>query len=120
MVSGGCVKTAVSRAIRGELFLPPVSVRAVATAPKYRRLLGEKIRLYRRLSRLTQEKLAEKADLASTYISDIEGGRENISLDALYRIAESMGVGLEDLFAGIMATPLYRTVELPLLNRKQI
>jgi transcriptional regulator with XRE-family HTH domain len=70
----------------------------VPSVPKHRRLLGQKIRLYRRLSRLTQEKLAEKANLAPTYISDIERGRENISVDALHRVAESLGVGLEDLF----------------------
>jgi len=66
--------------------------------PKHRRLLGQKIRLYRRLSSFTQEKLAEKAQLAPTYISDVERGRENISVDALQRIAHALGIGLEDLF----------------------
>jgi len=72
----------------------------VPSVPKHRRLLGQKIRLYRKLSGLTQEKLAEKAELAPTYISDVERGRENISVDALQRTAKALGVSLADLFRG--------------------
>jgi len=36
-----------------------------------------------------------------SYISDVERGRENISVDALRRIAKALDVGLEDLFGGI-------------------
>jgi transcriptional regulator with XRE-family HTH domain len=56
------------------------------------------VRLYRRLSHLTQEKLAEKARLAPSYISDVERGRENISVDALARVAKAVGIELEDFF----------------------
>jgi transcriptional regulator with XRE-family HTH domain len=54
--------------------------------------------LYRKLNRLTQEKLAEKAELAPSYVSDVERGRVNISVDALQRIARAFGVALRDLF----------------------
>jgi transcriptional regulator with XRE-family HTH domain len=47
---------------------------------------------------MTQEKLSEKAELAPTYISDVERGRENISVDTLARIAKALGIELEDLF----------------------
>jgi len=47
---------------------------------------------------LTQEKLAEKAELAPSYISDVERGCVNISVDALQRIAKTLGVLLRDLF----------------------
>jgi len=47
---------------------------------------------------MTQETLAEKAQLAPSYLSDVERGRENISVDALARIACSLGVELRDLF----------------------
>jgi transcriptional regulator with XRE-family HTH domain len=50
---------------------------------------------------LSQEKLAEKADLNTTYISDVERGVENISLDALIRIATALKVSLADLIHGI-------------------
>jgi len=64
----------------------------VPTVPRHRQLLGEKVRLYRKLSRLTQEQLAEKAELAPTYLSDVERGRENSSVDVLNRIAKALAV----------------------------
>lgn len=61
-------------------------------------MLGKRIRFYRRLNGLTQEKLAEKAELVPSYVSDVERGRVNISVDAVHRIARAFGVGLRDLF----------------------
>jgi len=78
-----------------------VSVWFVSGLPKHRRVLGQNVRLYRRLSALTQEQLAEKAQLAPTYISDVERGRENISVDAVARISEALDVPLADLFRGL-------------------
>jgi len=63
--------------------------------------MGQNVRLYRKMSGLTQERLAEKAELVPSYLSDIERGRETISVDALARIAKSLAVRLEDLFRGI-------------------
>ncbi|HWD92914.1 MAG TPA: helix-turn-helix transcriptional regulator [Verrucomicrobiae bacterium] len=68
---------------------------------RHRKILGEQVRLYRKLSRLTQEKLAEKAELVPTYISDVERGSVNISVDALVRIAKALNVELADLVRGI-------------------
>ncbi|HEY3932681.1 MAG TPA: helix-turn-helix transcriptional regulator [Verrucomicrobiae bacterium] len=70
----------------------------VPTGPRHRQILGKRIRLYRKLNRMTQETLAEKAELAPSYISDVERGRVNISVDALQRIATAFGLGLHDLF----------------------
>jgi transcriptional regulator with XRE-family HTH domain len=70
----------------------------VPAIPRHRRILGENIRAHRKASGLSQEKLAEKADLHSTYLSDIERGAENISVDALARIAAALRISLRDLF----------------------
>ena len=70
----------------------------VQSVPRHRRILGQKVRLHRKLNGFTQEKLAEKADLAPTYISDIERGRENISIDAVARIAKALRVELDEMF----------------------
>lgn len=70
----------------------------VPTGPRHRQMLGKKVRFYRKLNHLTQEKLAEKAELAPSYISDVERGQVNISVDALQRIAKAFGIGLRDLF----------------------
>lgn len=47
---------------------------------------------------MTQEMLAEKAELTPTYISDVERGRVNISLDALHRLAKAFNIEIGDLF----------------------
>jgi transcriptional regulator with XRE-family HTH domain len=43
------------------------------------------------------EQLAEKADLSWPYLSEIERGRENISLDKLVRLAQALNVKLATL-----------------------
>jgi transcriptional regulator with XRE-family HTH domain len=72
----------------------------VPSVPHHRKTLGRKIRFFREQNRLTQEKLAEKAELAPSYISDVERGRENISVDTLHRIAKALGVHIRELFEG--------------------
>lgn len=70
-------------------------------SPKHRLILGQNIRHYRQRAALSQEKLAEKAELSTVFINRIEAGKENISVDALQRIAKSLGTSLCDLFEGI-------------------
>ena len=69
--------------------------------PKHRKILGENIRTHRRNLGWSQEKLAEKADLHHNYIGDIERGEENVSVDALVRIAAAMKVNLSDLVRNV-------------------
>jgi transcriptional regulator with XRE-family HTH domain len=64
---------------------------------KHRRLFGEAVRFHRKRAKLSQEKLAEKASLSTVFISHIERGVENISLDAIARIAKALGVRVRDL-----------------------
>ncbi len=68
--------------------------------PKHRKVLGGNIRTYRRRLKWSQEKLAEKADLHRNYIGDIERGEENVSVDALSRIASALNARLSDLVRG--------------------
>jgi DNA-binding XRE family transcriptional regulator len=73
----------------------------VVKIPKYRKVLGENIRTYRKNLNWSQEKLAEKAELHHNYIGDIERGEENVSIDALKRIAAALAVQLGDLVRGV-------------------
>jgi transcriptional regulator with XRE-family HTH domain len=73
----------------------------VTVIPRHRKTVGEAIRFYRRKARLTQEKLAELAELHPTYIGDVERGEYSISLDPLYRIAKALKVRVRDLVANI-------------------
>jgi len=52
-------------------------------------------------SQLSQEKLAEKADLSYKYLGEVERGQVNISLDSLTRIAKALGVRVRDLVADL-------------------
>ena len=45
--------------------------------------------------------MAEKAELHHNYIGDIERGEENVSVDALMRIATAMKVRLTNLVDGL-------------------
>jgi XRE family transcriptional regulator, regulator of sulfur utilization len=69
--------------------------------PNHRRILGETIRLYRQHAELSQEKLAEFADLNPKYLSEVERGRKNVSVDALGRLAKALKVSIHDLTKGI-------------------
>ena len=69
--------------------------------PTHRRVLGQNISAYRKRARLTQEKLAEKADLSVVFISLVENGWRELSINALRRIAKALNVRLEDLVRGV-------------------
>jgi transcriptional regulator with XRE-family HTH domain len=54
--------------------------------------VGRVIRKYREGAGLSQEALAAESGLHRTYISLVERGHRNISVDALSQIAEALGV----------------------------
>jgi transcriptional regulator with XRE-family HTH domain len=66
---------------------------------KHRRLLGEAVSAKRQKAGFSQEKLAEKADLSTVFISRIERGVESPSVDNLAKIAKALGVRVRDLVA---------------------
>jgi transcriptional regulator with XRE-family HTH domain len=67
---------------------------------KHRRLLGEAIRAARKAAGLSQEKLAEKADLSTVFISRVERGKESPSVDNLANIARGLGTRVRALVSG--------------------
>lgn len=73
----------------------------MAHAGKHREIVGSNIRTCRTNAGLTLEQLAEKADLSWPYLSEIERGRENISLDKLARLAQALNVKLSKLFENL-------------------
>ena len=60
--------------------------------------VGERIRTIRKTRGFTQETLAERTGLQSTYISDVERGDRNISLETLEKIIEALEIEAFDLF----------------------
>jgi len=64
-------------------------------------ILGDAIRKQRAKAGLSQEALAEKADLHPVYVGKIERGEQWISLHALLRIAKAVDVRVRDLVKGL-------------------
>jgi transcriptional regulator with XRE-family HTH domain len=60
-------------------------------------LFGRRLRELRKARGLTQEALAEAADLSGNYISDLELGLKVPSLTILVRISEALDIGTPDL-----------------------
>jgi transcriptional regulator with XRE-family HTH domain len=67
---------------------------------QHRRLLGETIRAKRKKAGFSQEKLAERADLSTVFISRVERGKESPSVDSLVKIAKALRTHAHDLVSG--------------------
>jgi len=63
-----------------------------------KRVLGRRLKTLRKRAALTQEDLAERAGINPKYISGIERGRENPTLDTLLRLARELRVQPVELF----------------------
>src|SRR5438874_9351416 len=62
---------------------------------------GMALRARRKQLGLTQAALADATSLSRSYISDVERGRESISLDRAERLAQALDVHLADLLAEV-------------------
>ena len=65
--------------------------------------LGKNVRAAREKNGLTQERLAEIAELDPTYISGIERGLRNPGIRNVARIAQALGITTAELCKGIEA-----------------
>jgi transcriptional regulator with XRE-family HTH domain len=63
-----------------------------------RKRLGRRVKDLRRLRKYTQEQLAERVEINPKYLSSIERGEENPTLDLLIRLAKGLQVELYELF----------------------
>jgi transcriptional regulator with XRE-family HTH domain len=60
--------------------------------------IGKRIKELRKARSLSQERLAELLEISPNYLSGIECGRENPTLDLLLRLATSLKVDVAALF----------------------
>lgn len=65
------------------------------TSPQRR--FGEVIRAERRRQGLTQEELADRSGLSAVFVSDIERGVENASLETISKLASGLRTKIGDL-----------------------
>jgi len=60
---------------------------------------GDAVRKFRTASGLSQEKLAERANVHRTYLGDVERGLRNVALVNMHRIAAALGLPLSSLIS---------------------
>lgn len=60
--------------------------------------LGRKISRVRREKDMTQEQLAEKVGVSTTWIGYIETGYRRPNLKMIYRIARALNIKVKDIF----------------------
>ena len=63
--------------------------------------IGHAVRAVRRDRGLSQEHLADICGLHRTYVSDIELGKRNVSLENIEKIAAAFNMSITELFAEV-------------------
>ena len=59
---------------------------------------GTSVKAWRKRLGISQEELAERAELHRTYVSDVERGARNLSLESITRVARALDISVADLF----------------------
>lgn len=77
------------------------------------KILGQRIRNYRTLQGLSQEKLAELAGCHPSYVGQIERGEKNATIESIEKIAVALNVSLSKLFEKL-GTTANETPNIPL------
>ena len=67
------------------------------------KFLGDRIRSARKDCGLTQQALADQADLAVKTIQDVERGRKNTTYETLCQLIERLGISPNSLFPSQMS-----------------
>src|SRR4051812_26018810 len=75
--------------------------------------LGERVRAWRNAQGMTRKQLAEASGVSERYLAQLEGGRGNISVLLLRRVARAMRVTVEEL---VREEPAARTARIALLG----
>jgi len=60
--------------------------------------VGLRIRQLRKEQELSQEALGYKAEVDRTYVTDVENGRRNVSVEILERLIKALGVSIAEFF----------------------
>lgn len=63
--------------------------------------LGKRIVEARKQKGMSQEQLAVKSEIDRSHMGFIEQGRRKPTLSTLYKIANTLGISLEQLFKGL-------------------
>ncbi len=67
--------------------------------------LGQRVRTMRALRGMSRKVLARVSGISERYLAQLEGGKGNVSIVLLRRVADAMGAHLEDLIPSADVTP---------------
>lgn len=67
-------------------------------ANRWKREFGDRVRAVRLDRGMSQEQLADAADVHRTYIGAVERGEQNVSLVLIHMIAQALRVSAANLF----------------------
>ena len=62
--------------------------------------LGKRVRKQRQLIGLTQQELAERIGVSTSFVGHVERGTRKASLETLVALSNALGVGVDYLLAG--------------------
>src|SRR5213594_1179418 len=79
-------------------------------------VLGRFIRKLREQAEMTQEQLARKTGITYQYLSGLENGRENFSIDILESLGKALSCPLPQLVSGAFAEE--KTAAIPTANKE--
>src|SRR5579863_8979154 len=68
------------------------------TKANVKKEFGAAVRAYRQQLGISQETLAERAELHRTYVTDVERGARNLSLESISRLAQALDLSISCLF----------------------
>lgn len=71
-----------------------------------RAIFARNLRQARRMKEISQEALALQAGLSRTYVSEVERGARNVSIDNMGLLADALGIALKELLDPDMFRPL--------------
>lgn len=60
---------------------------------------GASVRFWRNRLGISQEDLADRADVHRTYVCDVEGGTRNVSLEIIEKLARALEISVSSLFS---------------------
>ena len=61
-------------------------------------VIGERIAQLRKAKKLSQQKFSYEAEIERSYLTHVEKGRKNISVETLLKITKALGISLKDFF----------------------
>jgi len=71
------------------------------------KIIGDRLQKARNAAGFTQERLSEKIDVSTNYLSKVEGGHEKPSLEFLAKISSAVDVPLSQLLTGVVEDKRY-------------